>query len=94
MGTDANPATPTTRQAEALDFIRQFWATNSKSPTFMEIADALKIGQPTVWEHVQGLIRKGHVKYTPRHSRSLVVQDRCPCCGRPMQDEEGGADAR
>lgn len=61
----------TRRQHEILEFIRQFRKNQGISPTLDEIADSFSVSKVTVFEHVETLVRKGLLRKTRNHARSL-----------------------
>jgi len=63
----------TKRQAHVLDFIKDYIASESLSPTLNEIGDHLGVNRVTVFEHVRALEQKGWIR-TERHlSRSIEL---------------------
>jgi repressor LexA len=65
----------TRRQADVLDFIRNYLAEHGLSPTLGEIGDTLGVNRVTVFEHVRALEGKGWLR-TQRHlSRSIELLD-------------------
>lgn len=65
----------TRRQANVLDFVRQYIEENDISPTLGEIGESLGVNRVTVFEHVRALETKGWIR-TRRHlSRSIELVD-------------------
>lgn len=63
----------TPRQADVILTIRNYRHLHGYSPTFREIADALKISRGTAVAHVNALIRKKLVRHTAGRARTLEV---------------------
>ena len=62
----------TARQAEVLDFIKDFIKENSFSPTRSEIAQAHGVNPNGIQGHVSALVKKGALTIKPGSSRSIV----------------------
>lgn len=65
--------TLTKRQHEVLEYIRHFQRNHQISPTLDEIAEALTVSKVTIFEHIQALARKGYIRKTRNHSRSIEL---------------------
>jgi repressor LexA len=65
----------TRRQLEILDYIRQFRQNNGISPTLDEIAESFTVSKVTVFEHIEALQRKGILRKTRNHARSIELID-------------------
>ncbi len=64
----------TKRQKEVLDFIADFVEENGYSPSYDELAQALKLASlATVHKHIQALEARHYVQRMEKHSRSLEV---------------------
>jgi repressor LexA len=64
----------TKRQKEVLDFIADFVEENGYSPSYEELAHALKLASlATVHKHIQALEARNYVHRMEKHSRSLEV---------------------
>jgi repressor LexA len=64
----------TKRQKEVLDFIADFVEENGYSPSYDELAQALKLASlATVHKHIQALEARNYVHRMEKHSRSLEV---------------------
>lgn len=58
------PLTP--RQKDVLNAFRDYRATHGDvSPTIMELADLLGLSKTSVHEHIEALVRKGHLRRGP-----------------------------
>lgn len=67
-----NSIPPTKKQKEILDYIQKFIRMNGYSPSYREIAEALKYdAHSTVAMHVRNLIEKGYLVSGDRGSRSI-----------------------
>lgn len=72
----------TKRQREVLDFISTFIETNGYSPSYDEIAYAMKLSSlATVHKHIYNLRRKRLIEVDYNRSRSIQVSKKCPTCG-------------
>ena len=64
------------RQAQTLDFIRQYIQTNGSAPTLRQIATSLGVSSlATVHEHLKTLEEKGLIKRNAGKSRSIEITD-------------------
>jgi len=64
----------TKKQAEVLDFVKEFLSTHSYSPTFREIAEGLGLSSPaTAFEHIQSLSAKGFLHTDDGEARSMEL---------------------
>ena len=63
----------TPRQLQILTFIRDYRRARGYSPTLQEIADELGVSKITVFEHVEGLIRKAMLTRRSNKARSLAL---------------------
>jgi repressor LexA len=64
----------TKRQKEVLDFIADFVEQNGYSPSYEELAHALKLASlATVHKHIQALESRNYLRRQVNHSRSLEV---------------------
>lgn len=75
-------STFTPQQKRVYDFIADYIYGHEYSPTYREIADGLDCKCATIFEHVEHMINKGLLHFTPRQARSLQLADMCPTCGR------------
>jgi repressor LexA len=66
----------TPRQIEALGAIADFRARQRYSATIGEIAEALDVSRPTLFEHVAALREKGLLRQSEGRARSLLVTAR------------------
>jgi repressor LexA len=67
----------TKRQKEVLDFIADFVEENGYSPSYDELAQALKLASlATVHKHIQALEARHYVQRMEKHSRSLEVSSK------------------
>jgi len=67
----------TKRQKEVLDFITDFVEENGYSPSYEELAQALKLASlATVHKHIQALETRNYVRRMEKHSRSLEVSSK------------------
>ncbi len=64
---------PSKRQAEILEFVRDFQRVNPYSPSLEEIARHFGISIPTVHQHVAYLRKKGLLKKKKGEKRSIEV---------------------
>lgn len=63
----------THRQQEVLDFIIKFKQDREYSPTFQEVAEHFGITRKSAYDHIKVLVKKGHISYTEKISRSMRV---------------------
>jgi repressor LexA len=64
----------TKRQKEVLDFIADFVDENGYSPSYEELAHALKLASlATVHKHIQALETRNYLRRMEKHSRSIEV---------------------
>lgn len=65
----------TPRQREVLEIIRAHKREHGVTPTYEEIGDKLGgLSKTSVFEHVEALIRKGHLRRTEQNkSRNLAI---------------------
>ncbi len=80
---DARPSL-TRRQANVLQFIRDYAANHEISPTLDEIGTALGVNRVTIFEHVRALETKGWIRTSPHLSRSIRVIDAKADLGIPI----------
>lgn len=74
----------TPRQVDVITLIRNWKHQYGHSPSYRELASALKIARPTAIEHVRRLIVKGHLTAQPGLARTLeVVADVQPIPPKP-----------
>lgn len=65
---------PTKKQAALLDYIEKFSNENNVSPTYREIAAALKLSSVSaVAEHINNCVKAGFLEKVPKEARSLRV---------------------
>lgn len=64
---------PTPRQSDVLAFIAAYRHRHGYAPAMREIADKLGISKVSIFEHVNELVRKGHLRRDPHKARSLDV---------------------
>ena len=62
----------TQKQADVLDYIKDFIVVNKYSPTRSEIAEAFDIQPNAAQSRVVGLIKKGAITYAAGKMRSIV----------------------
>lgn len=74
--TKLTPVTP--RELDALATIRRRWSQLRSPPTYADVAGAMGVSRPTVFEWAGRLRAKGLLRDGPK----LVPVERCPCCGR------------
>lgn len=80
----------TPRQAEALEFIRDYIASNKGvSPTMGEIADGLGTGKGSVHRILQALEDQQLIARERNRARRISIishpmASRCPACGQPL----------
>jgi len=65
--------TLTNRQAEVLEFIKDYKSKKSYLPTMREIADNFKISVKAAYDHVKALEKKEAIKCNLRRSRSIEI---------------------
>lgn len=65
----------TERQAEVFDFICRYRADRGYSPSFSEIGKGVFMSKPNVARHINILVKKGYIEYTPKVCRSIVVHN-------------------
>jgi repressor LexA len=75
------PANLTRKQAQILDFLREYVAEHGISPTLDEIAAHLKVHRVTVFEHVQQLERRGRIRTERYKSRSIQLVEVAAAAG-------------
>ena len=63
----------TRRQAEVLEFARDFDRRTGYSPTLEEIGEALGVNRVTAFEHVRALEEKGWIRTRKHCSRSIEI---------------------
>jgi len=64
------------RQAQILDYLRQFIQTNGSAPTLRQIAESIGVNSlATVHEHLRSLEEKGLIKRKPGKMRSMELTD-------------------
>ncbi len=64
----------TTRQAEILDFIKDYISSHGHAPTYQEIADGKNLRSlSTVWKHVQCLRAQGKITFTPTFKQAIQI---------------------
>lgn len=69
----------TDRQLAIYNYIRNRIVSGDTSPTVREIGNEFGIASPNgVREHLQALVRKGWIEYTPYASRSITLVTK-PC---------------
>ncbi len=66
----------TPKQMNILRLIRDYRISHGFSPTMQELADKLGVSKVTVFEHVNGLERKGLLRRLRHQARSLELTDR------------------
>ncbi len=65
----------TPRQAEVLEFIREFYREQGMPPTVRELGDHFGIASSSMFDHLSALQRKGFLKRGSRKSRHLELAD-------------------
>ena len=74
------------RQAQILEFIRQYIDANGFAPTLKQIAKAIGVSSlATVHEHLQALERKGLLKKKIGATRGLLLTDHIPHISRGLE---------
>ncbi|MCL2293755.1 MAG: transcriptional repressor LexA [Spirochaetes bacterium] len=63
----------TDRQAQVLEFIKDYRSRNSYLPTMREIADCFKISVKAAHDHVKALEKKEAIRCNLRKSRSIEI---------------------
>ncbi len=63
----------TRRQLEIVDFVRDYRQKNRISPTLDEIAKQFGVSKITIFEHVEALKKKGVIRKTRNHARSIEL---------------------
>jgi repressor LexA len=63
----------TERQSEVLAFIQDFVAAHKYPPTIREISTHFSISVKGAYDHVRALKRKGSIRYSNNHSRTIEV---------------------
>lgn len=87
--TTTSEATP--RQAEVLDYIRDFRRRHGFSPTIREMCRKFGFRSPNgALAHLKALVQKG-LLHAPASGGSrqwvpAVGPGCCPCCGRPLPE--------
>jgi len=77
----------TKRQKQVLDFVRQFVSDNGYAPSLAEIAGHLGLASPaTVYEHMRGLEKKGHIQRGWNKKRSVKFPATTP--GKAVESVE------
>ena len=66
----------TPKQLQILQMIYQFQQQHNYSPTYAELAAALKVSTITVFEHLEALERKGAIRRRRHEARSARAR-RC-----------------
>ena len=78
------PTEPTFRQRQILEWVRRFIEAQGMPPTVREIGAAFSVTPRAVFEILQALERKGHLKRGELGARSLVLtqppRHACPHC--------------
>lgn len=69
-------ATASSRRLHALSFIKSYWAEHGGSPSFGEIAAALRSDRPTVSRIVQSLDRSGDIIRASGSRRGILLPDK------------------
>lgn len=65
----------TPKQLQILRFIRDYRVRHGCSPTLREMGEEFNIAKPTLFEHVEALVRKGALTRDPNKARSLRILD-------------------
>jgi repressor LexA len=66
----------TPKQQNILRLIRDYQHSHGYSPTMQELADVLGVSKVTVFEHVNGLQKKGLLRKSKHRARSLELTSR------------------
>ncbi len=79
----------TPKQVRILTLIRDYQDKHGYSPTMQELADVLGVTKVTVFEHVNGLAKKGLLRRSKHRARSLQLTARVslpdkPATGLPL----------
>jgi repressor LexA len=75
----------TKRQAETLNFIKNFQKDNGYSPSYREIAEGLGLSSPaTIAEHLKTLQQKGYLNFE-NMNRSIELTHESFCLGRAIE---------
>ena len=73
QGSSAKIGKPTKRQAEILNFAREYRRENGYSPSMVEIAERFGISVPTVHQHIYSLRNKNLLLIDKGKKRSIVT---------------------
>ncbi len=75
----------TARQAEILDFLKDYYISNQMCPTQSEMANAFSVNVTAIKDHLKALERKGYIELHPGKARSIrildMMQDELPLIG-------------
>ncbi len=64
----------TKKQAEVLDFVKEFLANHAYAPSYREVAKGLGLSSPaTVFEHIRALHAKGYLRLDKGAARSVEL---------------------
>tara|TARA_R100001509_G_C4813461_1_gene197224 strand:+ start:305 stop:517 length:213 start_codon:yes stop_codon:yes gene_type:complete len=66
----------TKRQAEALSFLKKFWAENGYSPSYRDIANELSINDSSAHSLINGLKDRGYVEVMTGRARSIKLTEK------------------
>jgi len=65
----------TARQAEILDFLKDYYISNQMCPTQSEMANAFSVNVTAIKDHLKALERKGCIELQPGKARSIRILD-------------------
>lgn len=65
----------TERQADIIDYVKDYKDNYGYSPTYTEIADYFGFSSRNAQQHIRAIERKGKIKTTPGISRSIIIID-------------------
>jgi repressor LexA len=65
----------TEKQQKIINFIKSYIEKQSYPPSYDEIAQHFKIKKPSVFDHLNALVKKGYLKKLTYRARTLVIQE-------------------
>lgn len=69
---------PTKRQEEVLEFIKDYLADNKYPPTIREIAAHFEISVKGAYDHIKALEKKGYLRCNSNRSRAIEILNDSP----------------
>lgn len=69
---------PTKRQEEVLEFIKDYLSENKFPPTIREIANHFEISVKGAYDHIKALEKKGYIRCNQNRSRAIEVLNASP----------------